>query len=217
MREIVLQCAKVLWDFTRLNQIPVKSDVMIVLGNDDPRTADYGAQLFIEGWSPLVLITGKDGSGTKGKLPDNKTEAEIFQDLMIAHGVPKTSILLETEATNTGENIRFSQALLRGKGITPSSVMLVTKSLMELRAALTFKKQWQGVERVNLSVCSPPLTLLEYPSPHVGNMDHVVNYLAENFNKLTRYAELGFQVPVSIPPHVQRAHSILTTHLHQQS
>ncbi|GFR69743.1 DUF218 domain [Elysia marginata] len=146
MREIVMQCAKVLWDFTRLNQIPIKSDVMIVLGNDDPRTAHYAADLFLEGWSPLVLITGKDGSGTKGKLPHNRTEAEIFQDLMIAKGVPKSCILLETEATNTGENMRLSQALLRRHDISPDKVMLVTKSLMELRAALTFKKQWQGAQ-----------------------------------------------------------------------
>ena len=40
---------------------------MIVLGNDDPRTAEYAADLFLEGWAPLVLVTGKDGSGTKGK------------------------------------------------------------------------------------------------------------------------------------------------------
>ncbi|KAK3760091.1 hypothetical protein RRG08_064761 [Elysia crispata] len=216
MREIVLQCAKVLWDFARLNQIPVKSDVMIVLGNDDPRTAEYAADLFLEGWAPLVLVTGKDGSGTKGKLPQNKTEAEMFHDLMVARGVPKPYILLETEATNTGENVLLSQALLGRKGITPNRVMIVTKSLMELRVALTFKKQWRGAEQVNLSVCSPPLTLLEYPSPYVGNMDHVVGYLADNFAKLTKYAELGFQVPVSIPPHVQRAYSILVDQLQEQ-
>ncbi|RUS75436.1 hypothetical protein EGW08_016815 [Elysia chlorotica] len=216
MRQILLQCAKVLWDFARLNQIPVKSEVMIVLGNDDPRTAEYAADLFLEGWAPLVLVTGKDGSGTKGKLPNNSTEAEVFRDLMVARGVPTESILLETEATNTGENIMFSQTLLGQKGIAPSRVMLVTKSIMELRAALTFKKQWRGAEQVSLSVCSPPLTLLEYPSPNVGTMDHVVCYLVDNFAKLTQYAELGFQAPIAIPPHVQRAYSILLTQLQEQ-
>ncbi|GFR69736.1 hypothetical protein ElyMa_003764500 [Elysia marginata] len=44
-------------------------------------------------------------------------------------------------------------------------------------------------------------------------MDHVVSYLADNFTKLTKYADLGFQVPVSIPPHVQRAYSILATQI----
>ena len=72
---------------------------------------------------------------------------------MIARGVPKKHILLETEATNTGENMRLSQALLRRKGISPDSVMLVTKSLMELRASLTFKKQWHGAEQVRQHRC----------------------------------------------------------------
>ena len=40
---------------------------MVVLGNDDPRTAEYAADLFLEGWAPLVIVSGKDGSGTKGK------------------------------------------------------------------------------------------------------------------------------------------------------
>ncbi|GFO07032.1 hypothetical protein PoB_003353700 [Plakobranchus ocellatus] len=213
MREPVMQCAKILWDFARLNQIPVKSDVMIVLGNDDPRSAEHAADLFLEGWAPLVVISGKEGSGTRGNLPPKSTEAELFQELMVAKGVCKRHILLEKESTNTGENIRLSQALLRRAGIFPDSVMVVTKSVMELRVALTFKKQWEGAEHVNLTVSSPPLTFKEYPSPHVGTMDNVVHYLAVNFAKLTTYAELGFQAPVSIPPHVQRAYSIVAEQL----
>ncbi|XP_012942124.1 uncharacterized protein LOC106012769 isoform X2 [Aplysia californica] len=209
--DILLQCAKVLWDFSRVNHVLKKSDVMVVLGNDDPRSAVHAAELFLEGWAPFVVITGKEGTGTRGKL--HKTEAEMFCDIMTSRGVPRDKIVLEMEATNTGENMRFSQNLLKTKGVQPSSVIIVTKSLMELRVALTFAKQWREAQKVQLVVSSPPLTLTEYPSPDVGSLDQVVQYLVDTFKKLTLYAELGHQAPVTIPVHVQRAYHLLANQL----
>ncbi|KAH9508887.1 hypothetical protein Btru_050388 [Bulinus truncatus] len=215
MKETLLQCAKVLWDFTRLNQILVKSEVMIVLGNDDPRSAEHAADLYHEGWAPLIVISGKEGTGTRGKLPANKTEADVFCDIMTSRGVPKEAILLEMEATNTGENMVLSQRLLRSLGHQPKSVLIVTKSLMELRAALTFQKQWVNSQAVHLCVSSPPLSLLEYPSPNVGTLDDVLEYLLVHFKKFTDYARRGHQAPVDIPAHVQRAYSMLETQIKQ--
>lgn len=133
----------------------------------------------------------------------------MFCEIMVSKGVPHNKIFLEKEATNTGENIRYSQRMLEGMGHTPKTVMIVTKSLMELRAALTFQKQWLGSEKVHLCVSSPPLTLLEYPSPYVGTLDEVVVFLMEIFEKFTDYARCGHQAPIEIPAHVQRAYSIL--------
>lgn len=133
----------------------------------------------------------------------------MFCEIMVSKGVPHNKIFLEKEATNTGENIRYSQSMLEGMGHTPKTVMIVTKSLMELRAALTFQKQWLGSEKVHLCVSSPPLTLLEYPSPYVGTLDEVVVFLMEIFEKFTDYARCGHQAPIEIPAHVQRAYSIL--------
>ncbi|CAG5121991.1 unnamed protein product [Candidula unifasciata] len=216
MEEVLLQCAQVLWDFSRLNQILRRSEVMIVLGNDDPRCAQHAADLFLEGWTDFVLISGKEGTGTRGKLPMNKTEADVFCEIMVSKGVPFDRIFLELEATNTGENIRFSQRMLERTGLIIRSVMLVTKSLMERRAALTFQKQWVASEKVHLCVSSPPLSLMEYPSSCVGTMDEVVVFLMEIFEKFTDYAECGHQAAVEIPGHVQRAYSILAAQKHRK-
>lgn len=143
----------------------------------------------------------------------NKTEAEVFCDIMLSKGVPLEKVFLEKEATNTGENIQFTQRLLKRMGHEPKSVLIATKSSVELRVALTFQKQWLGSEKVQLSVSSPPLTLLEYPSPHVGTLEQVVLYLLENFKKFTTYARCGHQAPVEIPSHVQRAYRILYVHI----
>lgn len=62
----------------------------------------------------MTSFLGNTGVGTTGW---SRTEAEIFAERAVARGVPPTAILTETKATNTGENIRFTQALLREKGI----------------------------------------------------------------------------------------------------
>lgn len=143
------------------------------------------------------------------------TEADVFCDIMTSRGVPRDKIILEMQATNTGENIQYSQRLLSQMGIVPKSVLIVTKSLMELRAALTFQKQWHDSSKVHLCVSSPPLSLLEYPCPHVGTLDDVIQYLLVHFEKFTLYAQCGHQAPVEIPPHVQRAYDILLAQKHQ--
>ena len=40
---------------------------MLVLGNDDIRTAEHAAQLYIEGWATQIVISGQEGSGTRGR------------------------------------------------------------------------------------------------------------------------------------------------------
>ena len=49
---------------------------------------------------------------------------------------------MENKATNTGENIANSRALLAANGITPASLIVVQKPFMERRSYATFMKQW---------------------------------------------------------------------------
>lgn len=52
----------------------------------------------------------------------SRPEAEVFAEKAIELGVPPSAVLTETKATNTGENIRFTQALLRERGISTRGV-----------------------------------------------------------------------------------------------
>jgi len=56
--------------------------------------------------------------------------------------VPKEKVFVENKATNTGENIANSRALLATNGITPASLIVVQKPFMERRSYATFMKQW---------------------------------------------------------------------------
>lgn len=96
--------AKTIWDYHRLNHLIEKSDCIIVLGSHDIRVAERGAQLFLDGWAPLLLFSGGLGNFTKNIW--NETEADKFAKIASSMGVPSGKILIEDKSTNTGENIR---------------------------------------------------------------------------------------------------------------
>jgi hypothetical protein len=47
-----------------------KADAIIVLGCHDTRVAERGAQLFLDGWAPLIVFSGHLGALTSGTAAD---------------------------------------------------------------------------------------------------------------------------------------------------
>jgi uncharacterized SAM-binding protein YcdF (DUF218 family) len=79
---------------------------------------DHALQLYWDGYAPSIVVTG-------GKQPgDGFTEAEAAQAYLVNAGVPASSIIMETEATNTWESMRNVAAILEPQGI--SDVILVS-------------------------------------------------------------------------------------------
>ncbi|HYF29364.1 MAG TPA: YdcF family protein, partial [Candidatus Paceibacterota bacterium] len=113
------QAAQRIWDYMKLNQPLEKADAIFVLGSSDLRVPAYAAQLYHEGWAPLIIFSGKEG-----KLATHRvwgmSEAEKFAEVARELGVPEEAMLLEKEATNTGENVQFTKRLLERKGIAIS-------------------------------------------------------------------------------------------------
>ncbi|XP_051887611.1 mitochondrial ribosome-associated GTPase 2 isoform X2 [Pristis pectinata] len=56
--------AQVLWNYLKLGQPLVKSDIIIGLGCHDIRVAERAADLYLEDWAPLILFTGYLGNHT---------------------------------------------------------------------------------------------------------------------------------------------------------
>ncbi|MDP2860441.1 MAG: YdcF family protein, partial [bacterium] len=154
--------AKVLWDYHRLNQPLEKADCILVLGSQDIRVAERGAQLFLDGWAPLVVTAGSFGRFTKKW---KKPEAEVFAERMTKMGVPADKILIENKSTNTGENIRFSKRTLDEKGIMVTTIIVVHKPSMERRTMATFKIAWP---QVKVFVTSPQISFEKYPNKTIS-------------------------------------------------
>ncbi|XP_070695650.1 uncharacterized protein SCO4629 isoform X2 [Pempheris klunzingeri] len=197
--------ARILWDYLRLHHRLEKSDVIIGLGCHDLRVAERSAALFLEGWAPLLLFTGNLGKQTAGVW--TRREADVFLDVALRMGVPRRNILLETEATNTGENIRFSYTVLKERNIAASRVIFVQQPFMERRVYATYVRQWPGqVELTHAIVTSPQLDIFEYPHPTVGTAFDLICYMLGVVEKIRDYPHKGFQVEQPLPPVVLSAY-----------
>src|SRR6476661_5100384 len=128
----VVMLAKKLWDYHHMNDTMVKSDCILALGSHDTRVADRAAELYLEGWAPLLIFAGGLGRLTEGMWTES--EADLFARIAVEKGVPEEAILIENRSTNTGENIQLVQQLLKAKGLNPQTFIVVQKPYMERRS-----------------------------------------------------------------------------------
>ncbi len=184
-----------------------RSDVVLVLCSHDTAVAERGAQLYLEGWAPLLVFSGGLGGITKNLW--SEPEAELFASIAREMGVPDSDILVETRSTNTGENVQLTRELLAGRGLEPQSLILVQKPYMERRAYATFKNYWPGPR---VSVTSPQVSFEEYLKSYSNRAlteDDVVGIMVGDLQRIRLYPEKGFQIPQELPADVWAAYEEL--------
>lgn len=198
-----LDLAKKLWDYHHVNNTLEKADCILVLGSHDTRVAERAAELYLEGWAPIVIF-----SGGLGRLTEDiwtESEADLFAKIAIEKGVPREAILIENKSTNTGENILFTQQLLEKNNLHPESFIVVQKPYMERRSFATFKKHWPEKK---LIVTSPQIPFENYATDEIP-AEQVINIMAGDLQRIKLYAEKGFQVYQEIPSNVWEAYEEL--------
>jgi uncharacterized SAM-binding protein YcdF (DUF218 family) len=191
--------AQILWNYMHMGHEMQPSDVILVLGSNDLRVAEHGADLFLRGLAPRIMFSGNVGRLTEGVF--QKTEAECFADVALAKGVPAEAILIEPRSTNTGENIAFSRELLASQGIDPQRLIVVQKPYMERRAYATFMNFWPGKD---IRISSPPISFADYPNEHLSR-ELIINILVGDVQRIRVYPAKGFQIPQDIPDEVWAA------------
>lgn len=201
------ELAEKLWHYHQLGQPLTKADAILVLCSYDKRVAERGAEVFLEGWAPLLIFSGGLGAITKHMW--SEPEADQFARVAIGMGVPEEKILIENQSTNTGENVRFTRALLAERGIDPANFILVQKPYMERRSYATFKNFWPEKDAV---VTSPRASfeeyLDEYNNPELST-DDVINIMVGDLQRIREYPARGFQIPQEIPDDVWAAYEEL--------
>jgi len=194
-----LQRAKKLWDYHHMDHALEKADCILALGSHDLRVAERAAQLYLEGWAPMVVFSGGLGNFTKEMWTE--TEADQFAAIAISMGVPEASIFVENKSTNTGENILFTQQLLAQKKLDPRSFIVVQKPYMERRSYATFKQHWP---LKNLVVTSPQISFEDYPTEDIP-LERVINIMVGDLQRIKFYPGKRFQVYQEIPVDVWEA------------
>jgi hypothetical protein len=190
----VLSHARTLYDYLRLGLAPAPSDIMLVFGSIDLDAATYAAELWHAGYSRSgkVIISGGIAH-TDDLLATgwDDTEARVFADEMMRRGVPEEAIILEPEATNTGENVRYCARIVEHEGLPRDSILIVG-SYMERRILATFEKQWPyGYS--HLSVSSRPCGFEECARRANIELDHFAHIVAGDAERMERYVRLGYQ------------------------
>lgn len=107
----IATAAQELWDYHNVDRSPTGTvNFVLALGSHDVRVAEEAARLFVQGLAPWLVASGGSGKVTGGIW--TKPEALVFRDIAVANGVDPLRILVETDATNTGDNITKTRDLL---------------------------------------------------------------------------------------------------------
>ncbi|MFE2995336.1 YdcF family protein [Nocardia sp. NPDC059246] len=196
---------EILWDYNQMQHEPRPVDVGIGLGGHDIGVATYTADLYRAGTFPLIVFTGANAPTTVDRFP--RGEAVHFRERAIELGVPADAIMIEPKATNTGDNIDFTRALLGERGYLDSikSVMLISRPYQQRRSYAICRKRWPEVDVVCGSL---PLALDDYVTS-IGDVDRVINMLVGDTQRIWVYAQKGWAIEQDVPPSVRAAYARL--------
>jgi uncharacterized SAM-binding protein YcdF (DUF218 family) len=207
MNQRVRECVEKVWRYHQLNHDISEADAILVLCSHDTAVAERGAQLFLDGWAPLLIFSGGQGSITSRLW--REPEADLFARIAVRRGVPQERILVENMSTNTGENVLYTKQLLANHRLDPRSFIVVQKPYMERRSYATFRKVWP--EKA-LIVTSPRVSLDEYLTKYSHeslSADDVISIMVGDLQRIRVYPDKGFQIHQDIPDDVAHAYEEL--------
>lgn len=188
---------QIIWDYLGMHQAPEKADCIVGFGNFNTNIARRAAELYCQGYAPKVLFTGGLGRNTAGLLPE--PEAVRFARVAMECGVPEADILLETESTNTAENILFTRRLLEQTNLPHGHILGVHQPFMERRIFAAMGVYWP---ELRFTVTSPQVTIPEYlaDAKKQGITENAaVSVIVGDFQRMDLYAKKGYQLPQEIP------------------
>ncbi len=201
------QAIQILWNYMCLHQQLQPADCIIGFGCYNEDVARRAAQLYRQGYAPRALFSGGLGRNTRAMW--TRSEAEHFREVAVAEGVPESAILLETQSTNTGENLVLSRQVLLEAGLEHPRIIGVHKPYMERRLLAAFPVYWPEAEA---QVTSWQQSFQEYVAG-VGRWgrteEDTIHMLVGDFQRVEEYARRGYQVPQPIPPEARAAFSTL--------
>lgn len=200
MNPSILTAAKVLWDYHCIYDPLEAADAIVGLGSYDTRVAERAADLYLDGMGNWLIFTGASGHWTEKLYP--ASEAEAFAEIATRRGVPEDAIIVEPNATNIGENIRFSREQLAPGAL---SAILVTKPQTQRRVSATVARQWPEAR----AAVTAPLTAFEDQPTAAFPLDMLIAEMAGDLERILTYPAKGYQIAQAVPLEVMEAYDFL--------
>jgi uncharacterized SAM-binding protein YcdF (DUF218 family) len=132
------------------SQQPEKADLMVSLGGEYGSRVKRAAELYRQGYSSRILLTGYEG-GPIGPQPYFLNWRPQFLD---DNGVPKSALLFDASARNTWEEAVITLALLKQRGW--KRVIVVSDAPHMRRLHWVWSKVFSGSDIEFVLVSSAP-------------------------------------------------------------
>jgi len=181
------------FDFLFLKDKLVPSDIIIGFGCFDLKIARHCAGLLKDGYAPLLAFTGGMGAGT---MDLGEPEAIAFARVAEHLGVPKAKMIIESQSTNTPENVKFLKAILDEKRIHVRKAIISASPYRQRRVWLTCRKILPDIEFINSPPESDYCTEKELYSSKGQDFD---NLLKGEIERIIRYGKMGHIITEDIP------------------
>lgn len=134
-------------EFIFVEQKPEKADIIFIPGGNQGAIAVRAAQLYREGYAPLVLPSGRFSKPVGYcSIPGYETEWEFLRDILVKEGVPPECILEERQASFTYENAIYSRRVTDARGLTIRRAILCPQACHARRALLYYEILYPDTE-----------------------------------------------------------------------
>lgn len=142
-------------DFLFLEDAPEQADILFVPGSRWSGNALRAAELYRQGYAPLVLPSGRFAkAGNRFLGPEEpyqaaypgpfETEWAYLRQVLLEDGVPDSAILREDQATFTWDNARKSRQVTDAAGLDIRRAILCCKGCHARRALLYYQAAFPG-------------------------------------------------------------------------
>lgn len=169
---------------------PAPSDLGFLFGTRHgvPAFCEAAHALWRAGMFERLLVSGGATAG------EARAEADIIGERLVGLGMPASSLILETAATNTGENVRFGRArvaeVMDADAIR--SVLVIGKACSTRRYLMTLQRHWPGLR---MSVC--PVNYFGVPDERWHEHAEFRRRVLAEFGKIPGYLEQGFLAEIA--------------------
>lgn len=125
------------YDYLAEEDNPQESDIIFVFGSKTPLRAEKAGELYTKGLGKKVMVSGGSPIYIQNA---SQSEAQLYEEILLKHGVPETSIIKESKAITVPDNVRRSLNLLNEMKVPYQSMILVNSPYTQRRGWAIFKK-----------------------------------------------------------------------------
>ena len=147
-------------DFIFIENQPEQADMIFLPGSAEGALPVRAAQLWKEGYAPLVLPSGKYSklTGYFTGHGDHETEWDYFHEILLKEGVADHAILQEKQATYTYENAIYSKKVTDKEGMEVKKAILCCMPYHARRALLYYQLLYPETEFFVCPAKESPIT-----------------------------------------------------------